>query len=165
MRIPALHPALLVGGVLAVGAIGIVASFTAGLRVQLQSRARSPVGVWVARVGASRVTLEINGGPHEGLYKQVITGSDPVAAVEEREIGRWTARGGILRLITMATDRPRHPRVGIEALYQLGYGQVEGRETLTLRGPPRTPREVGPDAPAANLTFTRSSAGALPAAR
>src|SRR5688572_28880012 len=69
------------------------------------------LGTWVAVLpSGERVTLQFEGEPKGGTYKQLIKRTDG----EIREFGHWTLRLTDLRLLIMATDTKDHPRFGVD---------------------------------------------------
>ena len=62
---------------------------------------QSLLGTWVAALpDGSHVTLQFEGGPKDGIYKQLVRRD----GAESREFGHWTIKILELRLIIMATD-------------------------------------------------------------
>lgn len=48
---------------------------------------QSPIGVWVASLNTGTVTIEFDGGPNEGTYKQLSENEDGA----DREFGSWAS--------------------------------------------------------------------------
>lgn len=88
------------------------------------------LGTWVAVLpSGERVTLQFEGEPRGGTYKQLIKRADG----EFREFGHWTLRFAELRLLIMATDTKDHPRYGVDTLHLVTFGTSQ----FTLDGPDR----------------------------
>ena len=91
---------------------------------------QTPVGTWKCVQGETTVILQFEGGPREGIYKQVVqTGQEQV-----KEFGHWNAQLNELRLIIMATDAKEHPRFGVDTEYQIRY---VGPQSIKISGPDR----------------------------
>ena len=91
---------------------------------------QSPVGIWVASLDSGSVTIQFDGGPREGLYKQLTE----TAAGTEREFGSWSAHLNTLELLIMATDQSPHQRFGINTKYEIRY---VGPTSILISGPDR----------------------------
>src|SRR5436853_2731100 len=91
---------------------------------------QSPVGAWTASTPDGDVTLVFEGGPHEGLYKQ-LTVSDGASI---REFGHWSQNKTVLQMLIMASDIPNNPRVGVDAAYKF---LVLTRTQISINGPER----------------------------
>lgn len=77
------------------------------------------LGTWMAVIpSGERVTLQFEGEPNGGTYKQLSKRSDG----ETREFGHWTLRLTELRLIIMATDVKDHPRFGVDTQHWITFG-------------------------------------------
>ena len=88
------------------------------------------LGTWeTALPDGKRVTLQFEGEPKGGTYKQLIKHADS----EVREFGHWTLRFAELRFLIMATDSKDHPRLGVDTLHFVKFGA--GR--ITIDGPDR----------------------------
>lgn len=110
-----MHPLWLwigLGVALLIGAIfALVRAFDGWLDRQ------SPVGVWIARLPSGKVMLQFEGGPREGLYKQLTDSNDTLC----REFGHWVVERETLRMLILATDVKDHPRFGTDMVYRLTY--------------------------------------------
>jgi hypothetical protein len=91
---------------------------------------QSPVGVWVASLDTGTVTIQFDGGPNEGIYKQLTETEDGA----DREFGSWAAHLNKLELLIMATDQKGHPRFGQNTEYGLRY---VGPTSIVISGPDR----------------------------
>jgi len=91
---------------------------------------QSPVGVWRTSVGEETITLQFEGGPHEGTYKQLAES----AKKRTREFGCWEARQNELHMLIMATDIRNHPRFGQDTPYGILY---VGADSIEINGPDR----------------------------
>ncbi len=88
------------------------------------------LGTWVAVLpSGERVTLQFEGEPKGGTYKQLIKHADR----EIREFGHWRLRFAELRLLIMATDTKDHPRFGVDTLHFITFGTSR----FTIDGPDR----------------------------
>jgi hypothetical protein len=114
------------------------------VRSHLAWRAKqTPAGVWRSDTPDGQLTLQFEGGPHEGTYKQVVERSDgPV-----REFGHWHHSSGQLQLMIMATDQKDHPEFGVNTLHVIRF--VSPTE-IAIEGPHR-PR----------LTYSRAPVGVV----
>ncbi|HEX5244508.1 MAG TPA: hypothetical protein VFW23_14695 [Tepidisphaeraceae bacterium] len=107
----------------------------------------TPVGAWKAKTEAEEITLIFEGGPHEGLYKQLIESSDS----RIREFGHWSQKKRSLYLLILASDIPRNPRVGVNTRYKflvLTQGRIsingpERRHVRFKKAPPDTTLDFG----------------------
>ncbi len=91
---------------------------------------QSPAGTWVASLESGSVTIQFEGGPHQGTYKQLIeteTGT-------EREFGSWAAHLNTLKMLILATDQSEHPRYGDNTRYDIRY---VGPTSILISGPDR----------------------------
>lgn len=91
---------------------------------------QSPVGVWVASLDTGTVTIQFDGGPSEGLYKQLTETEDGA----DREFGSWATHLNTLELLIMASDQEGHPRFGQSTKYELKY---VGPTSILISGPDR----------------------------
>lgn len=89
---------------------------------------QSPVGVWMADVDGAKVTLQFEGGPHEGTYKQLVVSPDGPS----REFGHWAARRTALEMLIMASERKDHPRFGQNTHYTIRYVRPDA---ISISGP------------------------------
>ena len=88
------------------------------------------LGTWVAVLpSGERVTLQFEGEPRGGTYKQLLKRAD----AEVREFGHWTLRLTELRLLIMATDTKDHPRFGVDTQHWVTFGTGQ----FTIDGPDR----------------------------
>src|SRR5260221_13218750 len=72
---------------------------------------QTPVGAWRVSTATGAITLVFEGGPHEGLYKQITEAANgPV-----REFGHWSQNKSSLSMLIMASDIPSNPRIGVDA--------------------------------------------------
>ena len=103
------------GWIIAIVAVAVAVGFRALYRSHQAWQARqSPIGAWAASTPDGEVTLIFEGGPHEGLYKQITaTAEKPI-----REFGHWAQNKTVLQMLIMASDIPNNPRVGVNALYK-----------------------------------------------
>ncbi|HEX4796705.1 MAG TPA: hypothetical protein VH370_23135 [Humisphaera sp.] len=113
---------------------------------------QSPVGVWIARTAAGRITLQFEGGPREGLYKQLTESGD---ASPSREFGHWTVERETLRMLILATDVKRHPRFGADTPYRLTYLSIliKPMPRIQIDGPDRTKLVFRRAKPGSTLDF------------
>jgi hypothetical protein len=92
---------------------------------------QSLLGTWVAVFpDGQRVTLQFEGEPKGGTYKQLIKRD----GAETREFGHWTIKLTDLRLIIMATDIKDHPRFGVDTQYWVTFSN---KSQITIDGPDR----------------------------
>src|SRR5689334_21800614 len=104
-------PAIIVSGIAALLAAWVIWSFPWTARQSL-------IGTWVAALpDGAHVTLQFEGQPTGGLYKQ-LTNRDGVLL---HEFGHWTIKFLRLRMIIMAPDIKDHPRFGVDAQYWVTY--------------------------------------------
>ena len=88
------------------------------------------LGTWVAVLpSGERVTLQFEGEPKGGTYKQLIKRTDG----EIREFGHWTLRLTDLHLIIMATDTKDHPRFGVDTQHWVTFSKSQ----FIIDGPDR----------------------------
>lgn len=100
------------------------------IAIKLLASAQSPVGSWQATDGSAAIKMVFEGGPLEGLYKQLVeSGGETV-----REFGSWLVSIDAINLLIMATDVPEHPRFGVDTRYAIEYID---RDTIRLDGPDR----------------------------
>lgn len=89
------------------------------------------IGSWVAALpDGTQVTMQFDGEPKGGLYKQLLRKD----GAEIREFGHWTINLLELRLIIMATDETQHPRFGVDTQYWVTW---EDANRVTIDGPDR----------------------------
>ena len=89
------------------------------------------LGTWVAVLPTGeRVTLQFEGEPKGGTYKQLIKRD----GVDTRELGHWIIKLADLRLIIMATDIKDHPRFGVDTQYWVTFSN---KSQITIDGPDR----------------------------
>lgn len=91
---------------------------------------QSPVGAWRTTTENQTITLQFEGGPNEGTYKQVIAAEDK----EIREFGHWVVHLHELRMLIMATDVQNHPRFGEDTVYEIAY---VGPQSIKINGADR----------------------------
>ncbi len=117
---------------IALGIIGfLVIAFILFVRWHVRWLAQqSPVGVWVASLDTGTVTIQFDGGPSEGLYKQLTETEDGA----DREFGSWAAHLNTLELLILASDQKGHPRFGQTTQYALRY---VGPTSILISGPDR----------------------------
>jgi len=118
---------IIITGVLAV-LIWIVVLLARNHRRWLERQ--TPTGIWQHIAGDSKTTLQFEGGPREGIYKQ-LTESD---GKKIREFGHWASLANNLQMIIMGTDVKNHPRFGVDTVYNLLY---VGPTSLKITGPDR----------------------------
>lgn len=99
---------------------------------------QTPVGSWTATDGTASIKLVFEGGPSEGIYKQIIESGGKTI----REFGHWALQLNALKMLIMATDVHPHARFGIDTTYQIKY---VGPDSIRIEGPDRP-----------NLIFTRA---------
>ncbi len=111
---------------------------------------QSPLGVWVAEVKGTKVTLQFEGGPHEGTYKQLLESPDGA----QREFGHWSALRTKLQMLIMASERKDHPRFGRDSHYTIRYVRPDA---IVIDGPdlPSVTFEQAPEE--ATLEFEEQS--------
>ena len=125
---------------IAIVAAILVALFILSIRWHQKWLARqTPAGSWTAIDGSASVTLVFEGGPSEGIYKQVVESEGKTI----REFGHWATHLNTLNLLIMATDVPQHSRFGMDTPYQIYY---VGPDSIRIDGPDRP-----------NLLFTRAA--------
>lgn len=91
---------------------------------------QTPVGVWRATDGTTEVTLEFEGGPAQGTYKQI----SQTGEVKVREFGSWEHHAGKLHLLMMAGDQIGQPGFGASHLYRIRYLSPD---QIAIEGPHR----------------------------
>ena len=139
---PLLWLSLGLGAVLLVGAMfALVSVYDRWLDLQ------SPVGMWIARTTSGNVKLQFEGGPRDGLYKQLTESGD----APSREFGHWAAEGETLRMLILASDVKAHPRFGVDTPYRLTYLSlfIKPIPRIQIDGPDRAKlvyRRARPDA-------------------
>ncbi|MBC8353815.1 MAG: hypothetical protein H8E66_17585 [Planctomycetes bacterium] len=99
---------------------------------------QTPVGSWTADHDSALIKLIFEGGPSEGIYKQLVETDDHAI----REFGHWAVQFNTLNMLIMATDVHPHARFGIDTTYQIKY---VGFDSIRIEGPDRP-----------NLIFTRA---------
>lgn len=104
---------------------------------------QSPAGVWRISRGGETITLQFDGGPKEGTYKQLLESSEGTV----REFGHWHSHMMKLQMLILATDVKSHPRFGQDTEYRISY---VGPDSIRISGPDR------PD-----LTYERAPEGVL----
>ena len=80
-------------------------------------RQQTPLGAWTASTPDGAITLIFEGGPHEGLYRQ-LTERD---GQRNREFGHWTQQMRRLQMIMMASDDSSNERIGVDTTYELRF--------------------------------------------
>jgi hypothetical protein len=95
---------------------------------------QTPAGVWRGDLPDGHLTLEFEGGPAEGIYKQTAV----TAGVTSREHGHWAHSSGRLQLLIMASDDTGNPGLGISTVNTIRY---VGPDEIGIEGPHR-PRLV-----------------------
>jgi hypothetical protein len=113
------------------------------------SDAQTPVGTWVRTRAGGATVISFEGGPHEGLYRQI----RKYGGVTEREFGHWKVAEDALHLLIMATDVKDHPSFGKDVEYQLIYTRkgADGKAgRILIHGPGRK-----------NLFFVRAEPGVV----
>ena len=122
--------------IVAIAFLGVLAFRALYRSHQAWMERQTPVGAWIAATTTGKVTLVFEGGPHEGLYKQLIEGEGtPV-----REFGHWAQHKSTLQMLMMASDIPSNQRIGVDTAYKLLF---------------LTPKKIaihGPDRPGINYT-------------
>jgi hypothetical protein len=104
---------------------------------------QSPLGAWIASISGRKITLIFEGGPHEGLYKQLTEENGQ----RIREFGHWCQHKNKLEMLIMASDIPSNPRFGRNAIYKI----------LFLRA--RKIAIIGPDRP--NISYIKAPEGTI----
>src|SRR5258707_19113 len=89
---------------------------------------QTPTGVWQSIAGQATITLQFEGGPREGTYKELIESDGK----HIREFGHWSASAHNLQMIIMATDIKSHPRFGVHTAYEVSY---VGPTSIKINGP------------------------------
>ena len=108
---------------------------------------QSVLGTWVAVLpSGERVTMQFDGEPKGGTYKQLIKRDDE----EIREFGHWTIKLTDLRLIIMATDIKDHPRFGVDTQHWVTFN---GKTQIVIDGPDRKKWAFGRAADVVKLDF------------
>jgi hypothetical protein len=79
---------------------------------------------------ATHVTLQFEGEPRGGIYKQLSKRDGSTV----REFGHWTIKLSDLRLIIMATDTKEHPRFGMDTQYWVWFAN---KDKIRIDGPDR----------------------------
>jgi hypothetical protein len=130
---------LLIAGALSVALIGAIILLARSHKRWLERQ--TPAGLWQAADGQARITLLFEGGPREGVYKQLIESDGK----RIREFGHWSASGHDLKMIIMATDIKSHPRFGQDTPYGISY---IGPTRIKIEGPERSA-----------ITYERAPAG------
>jgi hypothetical protein len=120
---------LIIAGALLVALIGAIVLLARNHRQWLARQ--TPAGVWQGKDGQTKITLQFEGGPSEGTYKQ-LTESD---GKRIREFGHWSASARDLKMIIMATDVKSHPRFGQDTGYSISY---IGPTRIKIDGPDRS---------------------------
>ncbi len=92
---------------------------------------QTPAGVWRGDLPEGHLTLEFEGGPSEGLYKQVAVKD----GVTVREHGHWQYSSGQLQLLILATDETEHPGLGVSTVNTIRY---VGPDEIGIEGLHRT---------------------------
>jgi hypothetical protein len=111
--------------------------------------AQTPVGVWIRNRQGRETVIAFEGGPHEGLYRQIRKYGDAT----EREFGHWAVSEATLHLLIMATDVKHHPRFGQDTKYKLIYTRADtngNARRILINGPDRK-----------NLFFVRAPLGVV----
>jgi hypothetical protein len=101
---------------------------------------QTPAGAWRGDLPNGHLTLEFEGGPGEGIYKQIAVKE----GVTVREHGHWQHASGRLQLLIMATDQTGHPGLGISTVNTIRY---VGPDEIGIEGPHR-PRLIYKRVPA-----------------
>ncbi len=89
---------------------------------------QSPVGVWIADINGTTVTLEFEGGPREGTYKRLFEGPEG----PKREFGHWAARRQDLQMLIMASEQENHPEFGLNTRHTIMYRRPDA---ISIAGP------------------------------
>lgn len=112
---------------------------------------QSPVGSWVSVNNGAKTVIQFEGGPKEGIYKQLVEHD----GVKIKELGHWHSNRSELRMLIMATDVKSHPRFGQDTVYTIRYPDtnkifIEGpdhnsryeksAETIVFDEPSNTPK-------------------------
>ena len=101
------------------------------VRSHLAWRAKqTPAGVWRTATPEGQVTLQFEGGPGEGTYKQVVERG----GVSVREFGHWSHSSGQLQLMMMATDEKDHPEFGVSTAHVVRF---VAPDEIAIEGPRR----------------------------
>ena len=101
--------------IVAVLVLGIIAFRALYRSHQLWLERQTPLGAWTAPTSEGTVTLVFEGGPHEGLYKQLVEGEGRGI----REFGHWSQHKSSLQMLVMASEIPSNPRIGVNGVYRL----------------------------------------------
>lgn len=138
---------IVIASVLALGIVGfvlLVRSHRAWLARQ------TPAGRWRGETPEGPITLEFEGGPAEGTYRQMLERN----GTNVRESGRWLHAPGRLQLLVTATDEPAHPELGVSTSHVVRY---LGPDQIGIEGPHRG-RVVYTRVPASERLAMQSSA-------
>ena len=119
---------LIIAGAFLVALIGAAVLLARNHKQWLERQ--TPAGVWQATDGQTKITLQFEGGPREGTYKQLMESDGK----EIREFGHWAATANVLKMMIMATDVQSHPRFGIDTEYHISY---VGPTNIKIDGPDR----------------------------
>ena len=119
---------LLIIAILLAALIGVIVFLARNHRQWLERQ--TPTGVWQSIAGQTQITLQFEGGPREGTYKQLIVSEGkPI-----REFGHWSALANNLQIVIMATDIKNHPQFGVDTTYNILY---VGPANIKINGPDR----------------------------
>jgi methionine-rich copper-binding protein CopC len=161
---------LIIAGALLVALIGAVVLLARNHKQWLARQ--TPAGIWQGKDGPAKITLQFDGGPGEGPYKELVESDGK----QVREFGHWSASARDLKMIIMATDVKSHPRFGIDTGYLISY---VGPTSIKIDGPDRPgivytkapagvevkfDTEVEPDGPANRSQPIRSETNQPPGA-
>jgi hypothetical protein len=91
---------------------------------------QSPVGNWVSVINGAKTIIQFEGGPKEGVYKQLVQHD----GVKIKELGHWHSNRSELRMLIMATDVKSHPRFGQDTFYTIRYPDTD---KIFIEGPDR----------------------------
>jgi hypothetical protein len=91
---------------------------------------QSPVGSWVSSSNGAKTVIKFDGGPKEGVYKQLVEHN----GVKTKELGHWHSNRNELRMLIMATDIKSHPRFGQDTVYTIRYPDTN---KISIEGPDR----------------------------
>jgi hypothetical protein len=111
--------------------------------------AQTPIGVWIRNRQGRETVIAFDGGPREGLYRQIRN----YGQTTEREFGHWAVSEDALHLLIMASDVKDHPRFGQNTKYTLIYTKPDSSgnaRRILLNGPGRK-----------NLFFVRAPLGVV----
>lgn len=91
---------------------------------------QTPVGAWKCVQAETTILLQFEGGPHEGIYRQVTQ----TAEKKTREFGHWSVYLNQLSLLIMAMEEKNQTEFGVDRQYEIRY---VGPQSIKISGPNR----------------------------